>query len=132
MKDLNLASYSVESEKPKGTIYDLQSVILHHGTGFQSGHYTAYCWNSDLDTWIHFNDNTVSFATQEEVKNASGAYILFYEKKSTTNRVLNFPTTQKNNTTSQQEEIEELDEDLIGELEEDLVDELEGTNNEEK
>ena len=29
------------------TSYQLSSVIMHHGTGFQSGHYTAYCWNTD-------------------------------------------------------------------------------------
>lgn len=27
--------------------YQLSSVIVHHGTGFQSGHYTAYCWNHE-------------------------------------------------------------------------------------
>jgi ubiquitin carboxyl-terminal hydrolase 44/49 len=27
--------------------YDLTSMIVHHGTGFTSGHYTAYCWNNE-------------------------------------------------------------------------------------
>ena len=28
-------------------VYDLTSVIVHHGSGFNSGHYTAYCWNNE-------------------------------------------------------------------------------------
>ena len=28
-------------------LYTLSSVIIHHGVGFQSGHYTAYCWNAE-------------------------------------------------------------------------------------
>ena len=30
-----------------GTHYQLFGVIIHHGRGFGSGHYTTYIWNTD-------------------------------------------------------------------------------------
>ena len=33
--------------------YQLSSVIMHHGLGFQSGHYTTYSWNSEAG--IHYS-----------------------------------------------------------------------------
>lgn len=33
-------------------VYDLTSVIVHHGGGFNSGHYTAYCWNNEAGNII--------------------------------------------------------------------------------
>ena len=39
-------------------VFDLASVIVHHGVGLSSGHYTAYCWNSDAgipyNSWVQF------------------------------------------------------------------------------
>lgn len=34
-------------DEPDSKLYDLSSVIVHHGIGLQSGHYTAYCWNPE-------------------------------------------------------------------------------------
>lgn len=57
------------------SLYDLAAVIVHHGSGAGSGHYTAF--GTKNSQWYHFNDSTVSVADPEVVKQ-SKAYILFY------------------------------------------------------
>ncbi|XP_069765555.1 ubiquitin carboxyl-terminal hydrolase 44 isoform X1 [Narcine bancroftii] len=78
---LNMEPYCCrESTGTLGTncfIYDLAAVVMHHGKGFGSGHYTAYCYNSDGGLWVHCNDSTVTICTVDEVCKAQ-AYILFY------------------------------------------------------
>uniref|UniRef100_A0A8C2Z5I3 Ubiquitin carboxyl-terminal hydrolase n=1 Tax=Cyclopterus lumpus TaxID=8103 RepID=A0A8C2Z5I3_CYCLU len=63
-----------------GYTYDLSAVVMHHGKGFGSGHYTAYCYNTEggeeetgLDSYQTMN--------VEEVCNTQ-AYILFYTQRS--------------------------------------------------
>ncbi|XP_015139411.1 ubiquitin carboxyl-terminal hydrolase 44 isoform X1 [Gallus gallus] len=81
---LNMEPYccreSLKSLLPDCFIYDLSAVVMHHGKGFGSGHYTAYCYNSEGGFWVHCNDSKLNMCTMEEVCKAQ-AYILFYSQR---------------------------------------------------
>lgn len=81
---LNMEPYccreSLKSLRPECFIYDLSAVVMHHGKGFGSGHYTAYCYNSEGGFWVHCNDSKLSMCTMDEVCKAQ-AYILFYTQR---------------------------------------------------
>ncbi|BFZ05128.1 hypothetical protein BsWGS_08167 [Bradybaena similaris] len=62
--------------------YRLHSVVVHHGAGFRSGHYTTYTYNIHAASWLHCNDSRVQLVSLEEVL-ASQAYILFYTRELT-------------------------------------------------
>ncbi|XP_053113311.1 ubiquitin carboxyl-terminal hydrolase 44 isoform X2 [Hemicordylus capensis] len=83
---LNMEPYccreSLKSLEPDCFIYDLSAVVMHHGKGFGSGHYTAYCYNSEGGFWVHCNDSKLSICTMGEVCKAQ-AYILFYTQRVT-------------------------------------------------
>ncbi|KAJ7332992.1 hypothetical protein JRQ81_015172 [Phrynocephalus forsythii] len=61
-------------------VYDLSAVVMHHGKGFGSGHYTAYCYNTEGGFWIHCNDSKLNVCSVEEVCKTQ-AYILFYTQR---------------------------------------------------
>uniref|UniRef100_A0A8C5Q4S0 Ubiquitin carboxyl-terminal hydrolase n=1 Tax=Leptobrachium leishanense TaxID=445787 RepID=A0A8C5Q4S0_9ANUR len=63
-------------------IYDLSAVVMHHGKGFGSGHYTAFCYNPEGGFWVHCNDSKLRTCTVDEVCKAQ-AYILFYTQRVT-------------------------------------------------
>lgn len=38
---------AASSPRRKRFLYDLSAVVMHHGKGFGSGHYTSYCYNTE-------------------------------------------------------------------------------------
>ncbi|XP_068611086.1 ubiquitin carboxyl-terminal hydrolase 44 [Brachionichthys hirsutus] len=68
--------------RPKRFLYNLSAVVMHHGKGFGSGHYTSYCYNTEGGFWVHCNDSKLNVCSVEEVCRAQ-AYILFYTRRIT-------------------------------------------------
>ncbi|XP_038162233.1 ubiquitin carboxyl-terminal hydrolase 43-like [Cyprinodon tularosa] len=66
---------------PPDFLYDLYAVCNHHG-GMHGGHYTAFCRNSVDGQWYSYDDSTVEPIPEAELC-TRGAYILFYQKRST-------------------------------------------------
>uniref|UniRef100_A0A7N6AEL5 Ubiquitin carboxyl-terminal hydrolase n=1 Tax=Anabas testudineus TaxID=64144 RepID=A0A7N6AEL5_ANATE len=77
LKGLDMRGFLLEPENslPGSCLYDLVAVVVHHGSGVGSGHYTAY--GSHEGRWYHFNDSTVTLTNEDTVRKAK-AYILFY------------------------------------------------------
>lgn len=40
--------------EPADFLYDLAGVVEHQGTGLTSGHYAAYCWNTDAGIHVMY------------------------------------------------------------------------------
>jgi len=58
-------------------MYHLASVVVHHGRGIDKGHYTCYCFDTERDVWLHFDDSKVTVCTPQDVAK-SQAYLLVY------------------------------------------------------
>ncbi|KAM8860508.1 ubiquitin carboxyl-terminal hydrolase 3 [Synchiropus picturatus] len=80
LKGLDMKGYLLEPETPqtRSCLYDLAAIVVHHGSGVGSGHYTAY--GSHEGRWYHFNDSTVTLTNEDTVTKAK-AYILFYVER---------------------------------------------------
>jgi hypothetical protein len=46
-EELDLAEFLHPELEGTSAQYKLSSVVMHHGRGFGSGHYTAFCWNHE-------------------------------------------------------------------------------------
>jgi ubiquitin C-terminal hydrolase len=62
-----------------GLRYRLSSVIEHIGRGIDTGHYMAYCYDEDTDTWLLYDDARVQPVAAAQVERAQ-AYLLVYER----------------------------------------------------
>uniref|UniRef100_A0A4W3HY91 Ubiquitin carboxyl-terminal hydrolase n=1 Tax=Callorhinchus milii TaxID=7868 RepID=A0A4W3HY91_CALMI len=82
LRGLDMKCFLLEPENsgPDSCLYDLAAVVVHHGSGVGSGHYTAYATHEGR--WFHFNDSTVTLTEEETVVKAK-AYILFYVERRT-------------------------------------------------
>nr|XP_019610923.1 PREDICTED: ubiquitin carboxyl-terminal hydrolase 3 isoform X1 [Rhinolophus sinicus] len=80
LRGLDMKCYLLEPENsgPEHCLYDLAAVVVHHGSGVGSGHYTAYATHEGR--WFHFNDSTVALTDEDTVVKAK-AYILFYVER---------------------------------------------------
>ncbi|KAB0375438.1 hypothetical protein FD755_013930 [Muntiacus reevesi] len=80
LRGLDMKCYLLEPENsgPENCLYDLAAVVVHHGSGVGSGHYTAYATHEGR--WFHFNDSTVTLTEEDTVVKAK-AYILFYVER---------------------------------------------------
>ena len=58
--------------------YDLYATVNHFGN-LQSGHYVSNVFVNGQ--WYHCNDSFVGFATEAEVLQSQGAYLLFYIRR---------------------------------------------------
>ena len=82
LKGLDISPYVNRSltQAKENCLYDLAAVVVHHGSGVGSGHYTTYACSSISGSWYHFNDSTVSSVSPEHVSNCK-AYIMFYARR---------------------------------------------------
>ncbi|XP_065840514.1 ubiquitin carboxyl-terminal hydrolase 44-B-like [Oscarella lobularis] len=84
--DLDMEPYVCNENEllqPTQVLYRLTGVIMHHGRGFISGHYTSYCWNPEAETWVDCNDSRMSLCSVDDVLK-SQAYVLFYTRHGST------------------------------------------------
>nr|XP_027196969.1 ubiquitin carboxyl-terminal hydrolase 3-like [Dermatophagoides pteronyssinus] len=83
IKDLDMSPFILSNihgtrNSCGSSLYDLAAIIVHHGNGVGSGHYTSYATHHDC--WHHFNDSSVTICNEDTVMK-SKAYILFYIRR---------------------------------------------------
>lgn len=96
LQRLDMRGYLLEPESSvsDSCVYNLAAVVVHHGSGVGSGHYTAY--GCHKGRWYHFNDSAVTLTNEDTVRKAK-AYILFYVES--TGQMHSDQTTVKSATT---------------------------------
>ncbi|XP_067629815.1 ubiquitin carboxyl-terminal hydrolase 20 [Eurosta solidaginis] len=78
LESFDMRPYLHKDCKSTVTIYNLVSVICHHGT-VGGGHYTCFARNPITDRWYQYDDQHVTEVPPSAVQNCQ-AYVLFYGK----------------------------------------------------
>ncbi|RYG54865.1 hypothetical protein EON66_06590, partial [archaeon] len=73
------SSDSSASSDGSGVAYTLKAVVMHVGRGIDVGHYKAFCYDDERDTWLLYDDTRVHVTMEGEVLRAQ-AYLLMYER----------------------------------------------------
>ena len=73
---LEIKKYIFYSASPH--YYELVGVVSHLGSSDMSGHFIAFCKNSENCKWYKFNDAIVTESTIQEVLNSGVPYVLVY------------------------------------------------------
>ncbi|KAF8245212.1 cysteine proteinase [Wilcoxina mikolae CBS 423.85] len=81
LEGLDMTRWLSDHETHNGNaLYELYAVVVHQGSGANSGHYTAFVKNRD--EWWSLNDERASRVQPEQVLKAK-AYLLFYRQQET-------------------------------------------------
>ncbi|KAL9915303.1 ubiquitin specific protease 20/33 [Glossina fuscipes fuscipes] len=88
LEAFDLRPYLHKDCKSQVSLYNLVSVICHHGT-VGGGHYTCFARNALTDHWYEFDDYHVKEVTADDVRNCQ-AYVLFYHKHNPQMELLRF------------------------------------------
>ncbi|KAI5951329.1 hypothetical protein KGF54_004403 [Candida jiufengensis] len=87
IEGLDISSYVANPTIKDGDcIYDLIAVDNHYG-GLGGGHYTASVKNFKDSKWYYFNDSRVTEIENPNDVISSAAYLLFYRKRTTTDKL---------------------------------------------
>lgn len=76
--ELKLANFS--TQRAEYPTYELYGVINHHSLQADSGHYTAFCRDTDMERWYRYDDEKVT-ETEQSLIVSKDAYVLFYQQK---------------------------------------------------
>ena len=74
---LELKNYIYYAQSPH--YYELIGVVTHLGGSDMSGHFIAFCKNSENLKWYKYNDAIVTESSFQEVINFGVPYVLFYD-----------------------------------------------------